>query len=154
VSWITDYTTALEACLADKFGSLCAWGVVAGSAPSLDYCGGCEGDGCGQWWIAVQSIFPFTTFPNPDDTAQCGTELGVNIQVGVARCFPVPEDGDPVTHEQHAEAFAEQMADALAMHAAIACCVTGYTVALGTYDPIGPEGGCLGGTWTLNVAKK
>jgi hypothetical protein len=153
-NWITDYTAMLEACVAEKFGSLCGWGVVAGDQPSLDFCGECDGGGCGQWWIAVQSIYPFTTFPIADDTADCATELGISLIVGVTRCFPIPEDGTPPTHEQHAEAFAEQMADALALRTAIACCPVGYKVALGSWTNIGPDGGCLGGSWSINVAKR
>lgn len=153
-TWISDYTSMLEACIAERFGELCGWGVIAGDQPSLDFCGGCDGGKCGQWWIAVQGIFPFTRFPDPDEAANCATELAITVQVGIVRCFPVPEDGSAPTHEQHAEAFAEQMADALALHAAAVCCPSGHEVAVGSWSPIGPDGGCLGGTWSLRVAKR
>jgi hypothetical protein len=35
--------------------------------------------------------------------------------------------------------------DAAALHSAIKCC--GLDAAIETYQPIGPEGGCVGGLW-------
>lgn len=39
-----------------------------------------------------------------------------------------------------------QLLDASAMHKAISCCGL-PNVAIGAYQPRGPLGGCVGGTW-------
>jgi hypothetical protein len=150
-TWIQTYAEQLEACVLDRLGKRCTWGIVAGADVALDGCQ-CD-DQCGQWWVAVTGIYPFTTFPNPDPAATCAAAIGASIQVGAVRCLAVPEGGDPLPRADHLAAFGSQMDDAFDLHAAIACCVKGYDVAVGVWTPIGPEGGCVGGYWTLEVAE-
>jgi hypothetical protein len=32
---------------------------------------------------------------------------------------------------------------------AVRCCFSGNKVVFGTYQPLGPEGGCVGGLWQI-----
>lgn len=112
-----------------------------------------------QAWVLATSVFPSQTFPNVATTPQaaCASSLAVAVQVGIVRCAPVPRQisrGDyvaPPLTEQH-EAARVQMADMALIRRAILAS-TYSDLVLGTYLPVGPMGGLVGGYWTATLGR-
>lgn len=162
---------ALAACLCQEIAAAdlpepCFCGVLAGQLVANEHCGSedCAGDGCtgGQAWVRLAGVYPSSQFPVQDqDQATCATLLAVEIEVGVARCAPVVSDeggameGDAPTLAQWHATTRLQMADMAAMRRAVLCCLGARSrdYLLGAYAPFGPEGGCVGGIWTVTVAE-
>lgn len=115
----------------------------AGAQPAL------PSAGKGVAWVGLNSIFPSTTFPEPSESASsCSAPLAASVTVGVIRCYQVKTSGES---EEDMRTYMDlQMADMAAMRRAILCCadIEGVDVDLGTYSPIGPEGGIYGGMWS------
>jgi hypothetical protein len=139
----------------------CQCGVMPGGDAILDYCGECDGDGCGgQAWVRLSGAFPSTRFPAVQDAAaSCVTPLAFVIEVGIARCAPVGtvstvQGFAPPTLEQQIEAVRLQTADMSAMKRAVSCCLenkySDLTYTLGVYTPIS-GGDCNAGTWLISV---
>lgn len=160
---VHDLLTDLAACLCvtlEDWGlpTPCFCGVLPGLNVALDYFGGCEDGSCGNGmaWVRLNSVYPAIGVGIQSQTAgNCGTTLGIDIEIGVVRCISAGEDdGGPVPAQELADAAFLQSQDALAMRAAVACCapLTSRDYVLGIYTPYGPEGGAVGGTWTMVVA--
>jgi hypothetical protein len=108
--------------------------------------------GRGTAWVGVDTIFPSKTFPTQDTgTSACGAPLVATVTVGLLRCYAVKATGE--SPEQTLLYMDKQMADMAAMRRAIVCCsnLDQIDVSLGTYTPIGPEGGVYGGTWSVSL---
>lgn len=81
----------------------------------------------------------------------------LTLELGVYRCIPTPDANQIVTAEQWSEAALKLDADWQAMEAAV-CCAFGEPeqlrigpVAVGLYEPIGPDANCIGGRTTVNI---
>lgn len=157
---MVDYTDApvfstlieLQQCLCEEIESrnlpaVCFCGVVPGAETILDFSQG------GQAWVRLQTAFPSRTFPEQDQTLRsCQAGLAYTVEIGIVRCAPMmSDDGEPPTLEEQFEATRLQLADMEAMRAALQCCLRKKDSLLGAYIPIGPEGGALGGAWTVYV---
>ena len=135
--------------------SMCAITVNPGNAVPVDYVGG---DECGGMaWVRHVSSSPTVRFPNADVSVDnCAYSLAHMIEVGVIRPAPIPEsDGstidlpDDVAHFNSAMELADDM---ILMKEAIQRAAKSIDfVILGSYVPVGPEGGAVGGTWSLTV---
>ena len=135
--------------------SMCAITVYPGNAVPVDYVGG---DECGGMaWVRHVSSNPTTRFPNADVSVDnCAYSLAHTIEVGLIRPTPIPEsDGstielpDDVAHFNSAMELADDM---ILMKEAIQRAAKSIDfVILGSYVPVGPEGGAVGGTWSLTV---
>ncbi|MGW0034676.1 hypothetical protein ACWDXD_33285 [Streptomyces sp. NPDC003314] len=85
-------------------------------------------------------------------------ERVLTLELGVYRCMPTPEAGAIVTAEQW-DLLAQKLdADYGAMEKAICCAFDDPTddlgigsVAVGLYQPVGPDANCLGGRMTVNI---
>lgn len=129
----------------------CFIGVIPGSSLTADYTGDCE-DACGVAWVRIPTYYPSQTVGRADDTlGNCGVGLGADIEVGILRCLPMEED--PMTEAEALAAYQLQIRDAEAARRAIVCCTTlrPKDYILGSYTPIGPLGGLVGGSWTAFV---
>ena len=148
---------ALMACVcelleADGAGPVCWCGFYPGAEVSWDYCGECAGGSCGMAYARIMEAFQSSNFPNPEDSAaKCQSPLAVGLVVGALRCMPMAEDGSLPDPDAVMETSIGVIADMTAMLEAIACCDMGE-YALGQYTPLGPQGGCVGGEWTLWVS--
>lgn len=157
---VKGFLDALAGCLCaavDSDQKLCFCGILVGTAP-YDVTGECSDDACGQAWVRVVTAYPASELGVADTSPNnCAKGLGLDIEVGVMRCFPV--SGDPPTVAELLEVSDKQVADMLAMRRAILCCVEelddGVEVVMGEYTPIGPEGegGQVGGAWLISVAE-
>lgn len=132
-------------------GPTCFCGVVPGDQVAWDYCGECSGGNCGMGYVKVNSVFATSTFPGGREFSKCNAYLAVELTVGALRCAPMPdEDGALPSEEEMQESWLATVADMGAIHRAIACC--GFSdYFLGNYEPQGPQGGCVGGEWTVTV---
>lgn len=130
-------------------GPTCWCGLVPGAEVAWDYCTECTGDVCGMGWVRVIGLFPYDTFPVGVVDDRCIRPLAVAVEVGATRCLHVPDGGEPPTEAAMLEATLAQSADALAMWRALKCCDT--PLAVQQYTPIGPTGGCVGGTWLAYI---
>lgn len=86
------------------------------------------------------------------------SERLLTLELGVYRCIPTPDANEIVTADQWAEAALKLDADWQAMEAAICCAFNDPTdqlrigpVAVGLYEPIGPDANCIGGRTTVNI---
>lgn len=154
-----DRLAALAECLCAelaKAGSpdVCFCGILPGEVASSDYMGGC-GTKNGMAWVRVKNLYPATSVGTPDITVgNCNKELGIDVEMGIMRVYSVGDSrGNPPTPAQSLEAAALQIMDAETMLRAISCCdaISGRDFVLSQYDPAGPEGGVVGGMWTISM---
>lgn len=154
----------LSACLCAEFEKSglpepCSCGPMVGELV-IDYCTGCADGKCGgQAWVRLVSVFPSVNFPQPDqDLNNCASPLAYQLEVGVVRCKPTGTTSGvrgftPPTLDQNVAALRLQTADIAAMRRAIQCCFddSDLDYIIGQYNPVTPEGDCLGGAFTLWV---
>lgn len=128
----------------------CRFGVETGTTVAWDTCG--EGDCAdtdGQLWASLTAL----TVVGANSGPECVT-VQWTAQVGVVRCAaPMGEDGSaPSTTLTRADVD-QQAADADAIRYALSCCESRgdalRDVALVSWIPLGPAGGCVGGQWTV-----
>jgi hypothetical protein len=157
-TWIGSRLIDLSACVCEALaastnGPVCWCGVVAGEV-ALDACGACDGDACGQAWVRVTGAYPYDTFPvQADDTTACGTYLAYEVEVGVSRCYPIPEGTETLTEAETLDSALMQIVDMEALRKAVLCCFGTEAKTLGAWTPAGPDGGCIGGTWAVTIGE-
>lgn len=140
----------LRSCLCNELAvsapeqSLCLCSVVPGVP---DFAGVVNGKG--QAWVRLVSVFPSSSPPAVDTTmTNCDAPLAATVEVGVVRCSPVA--GTRQVPQDAWEASAELvMSDMMAIYRAICC--TGRTIYRSSYTPYGPQGGVVGGFWSIVV---
>jgi hypothetical protein len=101
-------------------------------------------------YVRLAGVFPYSTFPEPLMDLRCTRPLAWAVEVGALRCVPQPSDGTVLDPIAMGEVAIIQVLDASALHRAVKCC--GYDVAIETYIPVGPSGGCVGGFWRAFLA--
>lgn len=148
--------TALHQCLCDTLDERglmpgdCFCGVLPGETTVWDYQDGMA-------WVRLASTVPSTVFPSQDFSLNnCGKTLAAEIEVGVLHCAPrIGADKAPPTEVEQFEAARRQVATMAAMRSAILCCqeLNEGDMVLGDYSPLGPNGGLVGGSWTVNVGR-
>lgn len=128
-------------------GPPCWCGVWPGLEISWEHCTDCPPGLCGMGWSRLVLIAPYDDFPEPVIDLRCTKPLAAQLEVGALRCIPVPEEGEVNDPNTMGEVALRQYEDMLALRRAILCC-DDVQIALGTYFPLGPQGGCVGGSWT------
>lgn len=138
---------------AGKADDYCAITVYPGTMIPFDF--GPDTGCAGTAWVRLVTASPTVSFPSPDaGIDNCGYSLAYVVEMGMVGPAPILEDhlGNfvlPTDVEQFDAAM--RVADELAMmHRAIKAADIPLLV-LGDYSPQGPEGGVLGGTWTLTI---
>lgn len=137
---------------------LCSTTVRPGTMVPFDFgtseCGG-------MMWAQMTSANPSQAFPDPDLTARsCTYDLAYVIDLGIIRPAKVPEESRSArgqiklpTDQDASREAAQQLDDMDAMHQAIRRLHGELeNLILGDYQPAGPEGGTVGGVWTLYVS--
>lgn len=123
-----------------------------GQTTTQDWCWG----GCGMVWVRLDTAFPSTAFPTPDQApAACGAPLAARFHVGVARCVSGMDGGGnaPDPADQYADA-ALILTDAGRLRTALACATPAFSrkgLHLAEWRPMGPFGNCAGGYWTVTA---
>jgi hypothetical protein len=137
--------------------------LVPGELPAWDEC--CDG----FLYVRLITMYPTAGGPNspfPNQDVRPGNckplMMASQLGIGVLRCASTVDDGGraPTAATLTAEARGMTM-DASLVLTAIKCCVADMVTSadswveqalLGSWLPAGPEGGCVGGEWTLTVA--
>ena len=159
MSWVGDALVELRSCVGDALvekggGEVCWLGILPGLDVPLEFCSGeCGSETCGMAWVRLSQTYPSTTFPDQDVAAgNCRKPIAHTIEVGVARCLPVMDtDGSFPAPEDFLDVTLSLTDDIEALRYAIACCFGSTRHTLGAWTPFGPDGGCVGGTWTVTV---
>lgn len=156
--WVWPVMTRLAECLCTEIAAAglpptCLCGIMPGEVVDASYVTAKEG----MAWVRMAGGYPYNTFPNATlDGTTCAMPLAFELEVGAMWCAPVARDsrGNPPTMEAQFAAAEIQVAAMAAMHRAIICCMPSEraTAALGQYTPAGPEGGVVGGSWSVVVA--
>jgi hypothetical protein len=136
----------------------CRCSIVVGEvAPDECCCRALPGGSlcCGMAWVRCTGSYPSTVFPTPDGQAQHTIDsFAAILELGVLRCAPGPDDhGQPPTVDELEEVARQVHVDAKSMRMAVRCCFTANSrnVLLGAWQPVGPEGACVGGVLTITV---
>lgn len=127
----------LEECLAQLQPNPARVVVVPGATPVWDAC--CDG----MLYSAMVGVQPKLR------AAKC-TGWTATIKVGVIRCCASLDDmGNPPTPHQISQDARLMLDDMVALMRALAAseCVE----VLDGWEPLGPDGGCAGGEWTITV---
>ena len=157
-----DRLTLLAACLCAEIQNpdygvpdVCFCGIVPGEAVPAEYAGDCN-TRCGIAWVRMISAYPSNAVGVLiTEPGNCAFGLGMDVEIGILRCISVGSaDGDGPTPQELQDAAQLQIADALLMQRALFCCdgVPNKDVVLGTYQSLGPEGGLVGGAYTMSMA--
>ena len=130
-------------------------GVLAGGEVPFDVCA----DGGAQAWVRLATAFPSIEFPEVDgSTNSCTGLLAAQVEIGIARCVPVPKVVGRTlalpTLEEQLERSRLLLADMNTMRRAVRCCMSRRDAVLGQYAPFGPAGGVIGGVWTITVSEE
>lgn len=123
--------------------------LAPGEQVAWDNC--CEdGGGGGQLWVRCVQVVP--GWPNRDAEQKCGVRLATAVLgVGVIRCAHTLDDqGNPPTAEEMTGDATRIMEDMEDMFSGISSNFE-FVHKLGQWIPLGPDGGCAGGEWTVNV---
>jgi hypothetical protein len=145
----------LAGCLCNEIDKtpdpVCFCGVVPGSIAAWDYVDSCD-EACGMAWVRLVDVVPANGLGVPNTNAgNCGSALGIDVEVGLVRCFEIPADGQAPTVEQMLSAAVQQSADMLTMRRAISCCSSSKEFVVDGYVPVGPQGAVVGGIWNLSM---
>lgn len=134
---------------------VCFCGVVPGAAALGDYAGDCDTK-CGIAWVRLVSAYPSNSVGAALlEPGNCAFGQGLDLEMGVLRCISAGDEfGNPPTPEEYLAAAELQVADLLIMQRALFCCdaIPQRDVILSQYQPIGPEGGLVGGAYTMSMA--
>lgn len=169
--------TALRDCLKTQ-SALTPFGAVfdavirhgAAGTPTMDGCD-CSGpttlpdgtlvDGQGVAYVRVAGLLPAdlsgrsaqrpgASFGSTRN--RCGSAWVVTYDLGLLRCWPLAENGEPLPAEQQHDLAAKFGADRVALQRAIDCCAyldKHMGVELVNMTPVGPAGGCAG--WSAQI---
>ena len=131
-----------------------------GANAPWDACGDADDGAEGQAWVAVGRVYPSDNFPAETvDAHRCFPRgFAADVTVGILRCAATVDDhgSAPSAAQVTADAVKVSRDRAIALDA-IVCCLIGDDADPGEYrmggwTPLGPDGGCVGGTWTVTVA--
>jgi hypothetical protein len=124
--------------------------IATGQVSWDDCCGG-------QLWVrlvSLESLAPNFAKLGATSLHPCGLEWTATVGIGVLRCSSIVNDSGQLAPADTFTAEALQvLADEAAICQAIYCCevlpLNRYDIT--RWDPLGPEGGCVGGEWTMTM---
>lgn len=132
----------------------CRTAVYLGGEVPWDECGdgGCSGKD-GMLWAKLISVDPTA---GGSDQGNCPSYIWT-AEIGIVRCIATLGEGSAPPSASVIEADAiRQAADADAIYTALRCCDARSEalreVALSRWNPLGPQGACAGGAWTVRGA--
>jgi hypothetical protein len=147
---------ALAGCIGAKLeesGIVTCWGgVTMGDGVDLSEIGT---DGA-MWWVNIGPIGVGNQDGTRSANTTCKPTIYVSATVGYTTCYPINEDGQALTSQQQIVLTDLVMAARAALYRGISCCDWKGSYGIGevvvtTWTPQGPQGGVLGGQWTVQV---
>lgn len=155
---LTELASCLCAQIDDPGNGLtgvCFCGIMPGDQVPFDYVGDCTETMCGMATVRLTQTYPAAAVGQPYiQPGNCGSQLGVDIQLGIWRCAPMPDaNGELPSSGDMLSATQDQIADMFALIMAVQCCLSlsPLDYILGAYLPQGPMGGVVGGSVTLQT---
>jgi hypothetical protein len=113
----------------------------------------------GLGWVRIQTLSGVKELGDIDNVSGCfAQERRLVLEMGVARCAPSSDISTVPTEDQWMDAALKLDADMGSMEAAVCCAFGDLTgspaqeVAVGSYQPFGVDGNCIGGTMTVSLA--
>lgn len=112
----------------------------------------------GLAWVRIANMFPATAhFPLPDiEYTHCPpSQWGVVLELGAARCAPVPDASSIPTKEQWTAVTRAVLNDGAAMRRAVntfAAAEQDRMIVPGMWTPLAVDGGCVGSILHITVA--
>lgn len=138
---------------------LCALSIYPGVGVPFDYAADSEGCTGGMGWIRMFSGFPSAQYPAPENSLRgsCTAPPAFMVEIGLVRpAGVIDQELGGVTVPSPEEEFDLSMAlidDMMLMREAVLRTKAKYSdVILGAWSPTGPDGGAVGGTWTITVS--
>lgn len=136
---------------------ICSYGLVIGDSyvpfdPDEDECEDDEEDAqCEQAWVRVSSVTP--TGGVDGFGGVCGQEMVLALEVGILRCFTVPEQGAAPNATDMLTATLQSMDDMNAIYRGAMSTDDDLfdEIMAGEWAPVGPLGGQYGGIWSFTV---
>lgn len=131
------------ACAYDALTTKPGWKSVTPGPAALDEC--CDG----QLWVNLAGL-------SPRVDRGCVTGWNMTVSVGLVRCVSVINDRgiSPNAAQIRADAL-QQATDVEELQQALSCCPENIAYVqrslLGDWTAMNPEGGCAGGTWSLEL---
>lgn len=108
----------------------------------------------GQLWVAHLGSTSGWPAPTGEPTV-CSAPFTEHIEIGIVRCAQgkLSDKGTPPRAEDVTADADQQEDDRLAVRNAILCCsgIGNRDMIIESWEPIDPQGGCVGGIWTLYV---
>lgn len=139
---------------AGKEDDYCSITVQPGSMAVYDF--GPESDCGGTAWVRLVTANPTASFPTASaDVNNCVNYLAYVMEMGCI--FPAPSMTDTLgsfilpTDEELFDASMRQMDEMQMMYDAMRSASIPEMI-VGDYAPVGPDGGLMGGTWTVTVS--
>lgn len=134
----------------------CFCGVVPGTQAIQEMSQGCNADRNGVAWVRLAATYPSVTVGVADTSlGNCSAGIGYDIEIGVVREHAEYFEAEVLDEADMLTVTTWQVDDMNAIRRAVACCSpldpTDYI--LGQYQPIGPQGGMVGGAWMLHVGQ-
>ena len=156
---LNDALIRFTGCIGSAFDDICTYGLTVGDTyvpfdPDEDEAENedCDEYGCSQVWVRVENINAIT--PDSWDNG-CAVRFRIELEVGVIRCFDIPEEGEAPTATQVLVSATQAMKDMNTIFCAAMGCDTVDdefdSIVAGTWLPLGPIGGQYGGTWSFTV---
>lgn len=151
--------TALRDCLCTElarsmFGPVCRCVITHNStSPSMDGCDcTCEPEGVGDAWVRLVRLEPEVSL-NPVSNQGCAPGWQAVIELGAYRCYQLTESGEPLPEEEETQLAYRLLSDMNAMLRVLCCPVLAdYSLGVDFWLPLGPAGGCAGGSLQIRVA--
>ena len=153
-SALTELATCLCAEIVDPVNNVpdvCFCGVIPGEAASAMYGGDCKTK-CGMAWTRLIGAYSAAGVGNVVTTpGNCSVGTGFDVEMGMLRCTPIGTADKPPKPEELLASAQLQWADMNVMRKAVACCPASRNWSLGSYTPMGPGGGLVGGFWVITM---
>jgi hypothetical protein len=122
--------------------------------PPMDGCDcTCAPAGRGDGWVRLVRLEPEISLNLASPTV-CPTGWQAIIELGVYRCVPLTEDGAALPEREVTDLALDMLADMNALIRVLGCCnaLKDRDVGVEFWQPVGPAGGCAGGTLQIRVA--
>lgn len=130
-----------------------------GAQVPWDTCCECRDGGEGQAWVVVDRFYPADGLAQDVSAQRCHPSgYAADLTVGVLRCAHTVDDRGEAPSAVTVTGDADKVArDRQAVRDALLCDVLGPdadpgTFRLGVWQPLGPSGGCVGGSWQATIA--
>jgi hypothetical protein len=132
--------------LAEKGIKVCGVYLTTGQQIAID-----QPPGESMAWVRMIDIT--SAAAETENGTVCASQLLMSIEVGIAHCWELKEE--TLTVEEHLK-HQVQMDDSMwALFKALACCPAWVpdkrTLSVARWQPIGPQGGTIGGAWLATV---